>query len=850
MGTKTMLINMAEAEECRIAILDNGNLEEIYLERDFENLHVGHIYLGRVVNVEPAMQAAFIDFGGERNGFLHVSDVCFEAVLTPEEMEAKGLKPQEVIDETKEEAPAPQDAPADDNVNSHTPEPVEGQSQEEDSGLVISGDPLPEEARRAPRRGRRRRVPRPLEADVASEEAPSDDVAPEVMSEGVSVPELGDPGVDIMVDEAVDDSVPVANDFPEGVAPRRRRRRGGRGRRRGRRPEGSGPFQPGQEGGAESSGSSDQEFRPSEPSPESDFRMPREERRRRGGGGGGRGRDRDRGRGRGDRGGRGGFGGEHGGEGLRDFGRGSDQGRKGVQIQDVLKKGQMIVVQVTREAIDHKGPSLTTFISLAGRTLVLMPYQRKIGISRKITHREERMKLRDIMREISPPANMGYIVRTSGVGKSSKEIERDLKVLSERWVKIVESVPEKKKPCLLYEEADLAVRSLRDLYSEDINSIIIDNPEGEKKIRGWMRSFLPGKTKILHLHEEPRPLFHKYSIEDDVERIFARRITLPNGATMVIEQTEALVSIDVNTSKMRTERDQNRAILQTNLAAAREIPRQLRLRDLGGLIVCDFIDMVVGEHRREVERVFGEELRKDRARVKWSRISQFGLIEVSRQRMRQSVERATNENCPHCLGYGKVKNHASVALKIIRQIRMNIENTRIGCIEITAQSSVVEFVQNNKRRVLLELEEKFAKIIRLKADPFGMRESFAVRYLDAEGREIRIGVADGSGSSSQGPAIPGQGGGRPPRGPVGSRQGGEFRFRGRPSEGDGHRDADSEGGEGDSHGGGTPVEGQESDHTEVPPEESQQPEDQGSSSEIQSREGHEDQLNGENGHGT
>ena len=411
--------------------------------------------------------------------------------------------------------------------------------------------------------------------------------------------------------------------------------------------------------------------------------------------------------------------------------------RQKLSIQEVLKPGQMILVQVAREAIDQKGATLSTFISMAGRVLVLMPNQTRIGISRKIQDRPERSKIKETLKQIDLPKNMGCIVRTSGVGKTAKEFNRDIKVLTQRYEKIKKMAESRKNPCLLYEEANLAIRALRDVYTEDIKAILIDDEAEEKALKGWLRSMIPGAAKSLKLHKESRPLFSKFNVEAEFEKLFSSRVELDGGASLVIEQTEAFVSIDINTAKMK-DKDQHQAIFNTNKAAALEIPRQLRLRDLGGLIICDFIDMVISDHKKEIESVFSKALSKDRTRVKSSRISQFGIIEVSRQRMRQSVERATYESCPVCQGSGKVKNMESMSLKILREVRRGIGQKNINTIQISAHKSVVEHILNEKKKKILDLEEKFDKMVRLHGGNHVERDSFDIKYLGVDGNAVKV----------------------------------------------------------------------------------------------------------------
>jgi len=702
---KTMLINMAEPEECRIALLDNSNLEEIYLERDFEHQLVGNVYLGKVTNIEPAMQAAFVDFGGERNGFLHISDISFDSVLSEKRLEELGLV-------KKDKEPGPEKE-----------QEKQGDKTDEKNEKIDQVEvPVEEEEKKVVKKYRK--VKRKKTVKTKSKEEVKDTVVP-VKKEEVQQPIEVKTIVKKRAKKAVKKDLEKSkvkrvavkkspNTSKEKEEEKEKEKEEVKSVTKTKKVKKAvkklaKKVVKKKKSNTTKETSDNKDVSDEEVKTLRLQKKPEERNRRR----------------------------SKKGNGGNNSNSGGGNTRKTVQIQDVLQKGQMILVQVSREAIDHKGAGLTTFISLAGRTLVLMPQQSKVGVSRKIQDREERQKLKDILDGLKTEKNMGFIIRTSGVGKTAQEIDRDLKVLVTRWKKIESESKKKKNISLLYEESGLAIRALRDLYTSDVKSIIIDNPEGEKKVRGWLRSMIPGVAKLLQLHQDARPLFHKFGIEDAFEKIFSRKVELPSGATLVIEQTEAMVTIDVNTARLRKEKDQNKAIFRANLEAAEEIPRQLRLRDLGGIIVCDFIDMVINDHRKQVEKTFATHVKRDRARVKFSRISQFGLIEVSRQRMRQSVERASYDDCPSCSGLGLVQKESSVALKILREIRLSMDNPKINTVHITAFSDVVDFLQNTKREKLLALEQKYETMIRLSGDASYRREQFTAQYLDMENHVIK-----------------------------------------------------------------------------------------------------------------
>src|SRR2546423_5749343 len=485
---KEMLINVSEGEECRIALLENGKLEELYMERTSSTSHVNNIYKGRVVNVEPSIQAAFIDFGLGRNGFLHISD------LMPTYFGRRGEEIQESV-----------------------------------------------------------------------------------------------------------------------------------GRKMARRD-----------------------------------RPP---------------------------------------------------------IQRCLRRGDAIVVQVIKEGIGTKGPTLSTYVSIPGRILVMMPGMNKMGVSKKIEDEEERRRLRTILDSLKPPKGVGFIIRTAGIGKSKVEIQRDLTYLSRLWMQIEKKRTTSKGPTELYTEGDLVARTVRDVYSSDVERLIIDNNEVAKRVKEVIKITSPRTKNKLEVYEEPIPLFHKYGIEKDIEQMYSRHVPLPSGGSLVIDSTEAIVAIDVNSGKFRDHSDAEMTAFKTDMEAADEIPRQLRLRDLGGVIICDFIDLRYERHRRDLERRLHDNFKNDRAKTKVLRMSQFGIIEMTRQRMRPSLKRSVYFDCPHCKGSGLVKTPESMSLDVMRRLAIASHDARISRIELTTCPEVSYYLLNRKRQQLAELEAETKKRIVIRQDP-------------------------------------------------------------------------------------------------------------------------------------
>ena len=380
-------------------------------------------------------------------------------------------------------------------------------------------------------------------------------------------------------------------------------------------------------------------------------------------------------------------------------------------IQDCLKRGQELIVQVIKEGIGTKGPTLTTYLSIPGRFMVLMPGMNRSGISRKIEDEESRTKLRDLLKQLDPPKDMGVIIRTAGMDRGKRDLQRDLNYLIRLWKNVTAQEKKVSAPKELYQESDLVIRTLRDVFNSNIKRIVCDSEEVVKKIKGFLRIAMPRTRCPIQFYNQSAPLFSKDHIEEKIEGIQSRHVPLKSGGSLVIDPTEALVAIDVNSGKNRSHDSAEMTAYKINLEAAKEISRQLRLRDLGGVIIIDFIDMLQDKHRRGVEREFREATSSDRARTKILRISQFGIVEMTRQRMRPSFERSRYMDCPHCRGSGLIKTPESMSIEIMRRVQAAIANNRTHTIEIEVSSEVASFLQNNKRSMISDLETANEKTV-------------------------------------------------------------------------------------------------------------------------------------------
>lgn len=531
---KEMIINVSQPEECRVAVIEDGQLEELYVERASQGNCVGNIYKGKVVNLEQGIQAVFVDFGIGRNGFLHISDV------EPQYYRQGGFDPTKPIDQQN------------------------GKKQ----------------------------------------------------------------------DKKKQDS-----------------------RRKGRGPQ-----------------------------------------------------------------------------------RHYNGGRPRVKppIQDIFKKGDEVLVQVIKEGIGNKGPTLSTYLSIPGRYLVLMPSLGRVGVSRKIEDDKARRKLRDILLDLEPPKGLGFIVRTAGLGKKPGDLERDLAYLIRLWKAIVRRVEKTQTPVDIYEESDIIIRTMRDTVNSDMDAIYIDEKDAYKRARDFLEMIMPKFVDRLHLYDGKQPIFHKYQLDQEIARIYKREVKLKEGGSIVIDPTEALVAIDVNSGNFRTDSNAEVSAYKMNLNAAREIARQLRLRDLGGVIVNDFIDMRQEKHRRGVERALRDAMDRDRARTKIMRTSPFGLIEMTRQRIRPSLKRSVYDDCPCCSGRGIVKTAESMAIEVVRKLMMASRKNEITRVTVRVHEGVSAYLNNKKRREIMALEETGDMVIQVLSIEGLFPEHLELDCRDAKGKQVKV----------------------------------------------------------------------------------------------------------------
>lgn len=404
-----------------------------------------------------------------------------------------------------------------------------------------------------------------------------------------------------------------------------------------------------------------------------------------------------------------------------------EQRKRRPRIQEVLRRGQELVVQIEKDERDNKGSALTSYLSLPGRYMVIMPGSDSTGISRKVEQEGTRKKLKEIVGEMSIPEGMGYIIRTEAVGRSPEELQKDFTNLTELYGSIKQRASETKGAGEIYRDSGLIIRTIRDYFSDDVDEVLVDSKDAYREAKEFFRDTMPACEKRVKLHKEKRPIFSRFQLEEQIDQIYEKRVALPSGGSLIIEPTEALVSIDVNSGKSSGERGIEDTAFKTNMEAAEEVARQLRLRDLGGLIVIDFIDMRENKHNSEVEKNLKNALKMDKARVNVGRISQFGIMEMSRQRIAKTLNDAIHLECPHCEGRGKVKSVEAMAVSFLRKVHAAAAKGTVAEVIGGLPLEVAYYLLNRKKRELTQIENDYEIEVTVKG-----KTSFLLNQLELE----------------------------------------------------------------------------------------------------------------------
>jgi len=627
-----MLIDATHAEETRVVVVDGNKVEEF----DFESLNkrqlAGNIYLAKVTRVEPSLQAAFVEYGGNRHGFLAFSEIHPDYYQIPKaDREALLAEEAEYARQAEEEA-APEKPKS------------RGRSRSRSrSKAAAEGTPAAEEA-------------------VITAEAPPP-AEPETIGadfEDVPPPSAASGEIDIEVVEEPAEALAAAAPGPEPEA----------------EPEAEAESEYEAVGGDDLA---------------EERAAPRKPRQRR------------------------------------------------YKIQEVIKVRQILLVQVVKEERGNKGAALTTYLSLAGRYCVLMPNTaRGGGISRKITNATDRKKLKDISSSITVPEGAGLIIRTAGANRTKTEIKRDYEYLLRQWEVIRDLTLKSIAPCLIYEEGSLIKRAIRDLYSRDIEEVLVDGERGYREAKDYMRMLMPSHAKNVKHYSDPLPLFSRFQVESYLTGMFNPVVQLKSGGYIVIDVTEALVAIDVNSGRATREASIEDTALKTNMEAAEEAARQMRLRDLAGLIVIDFIDMDERRNNAAVEKKLKEKLKSDRARIQVGRISGFGLLEMSRQRLRPGMIEATTKGCPHCHGTGRVRSDDSIALALLRELEEEGVRARSREVLIAAPVEIANYLLNQKREHIAMIEGRFGLSVRVEGDPALISPDYRLERFKTASRIVQV----------------------------------------------------------------------------------------------------------------
>lgn len=737
---KTMLIDAAQSEETRVAVLDNnGRLEEFDLDITSKQQIKGDIYLAKVTRVEPSLQAAFVNFGGNRHGFLPFSEIHPDYYKIPvADREALQAEIEEILSQREANEDADEDEVEDVvaeviaelEANDSIPPAAED--------LVDEGESSKSKKKPAKKTTRKKKA---AEDEVAEEV----DEKPKKKSTRRTTKPKTSKAMATKTDEVVD-TKEVPKDGEESPKPKKRAPRKSTKKKTDDTEakddseiKENKPTKPRSQSKAKSTKVDKADAGDDNPSSDSNDGESDDSANKRQGGRRGNRYRRSNGRHNNNR--------RSGGASSRGRNRDQDDNGKGdvqslifrrlhrrYKIQEVIKRGQIVLVQATKEERGNKGAAMTSYLSLPGRYSVLMPNSpRSGGVSRKIFDRKERDRLKKIFAKLEIPQGMSAILRTAGVGQSATDIQRDYDYLQKTWGQIRETTMSSTAPAMIYQEGSVIKRAIRDVFSEEVGAIHISGKEALAEAKEFMGMLVPTQVDKIKEHKAKDPLFVHYKAEEQIAAIDNHTITLKSGGYLVFSPTEALVAIDINSGRSTRERHIEETALNTNLEAAEEIARQMRLRDLGGLLVIDFIDMEDHRHNVLVERKLEAAVAKDRARIQMSRISQFGLLEMSRQRLRPSLTESHFITCPTCDGQGMIRTTESAAVVILRAVAQECASSKGGVIAIRLPEAVCLYLLNNKRSNVSALEKRYDIRIDLTIDSTLGESQYVLEYQQANG---------------------------------------------------------------------------------------------------------------------
>ena len=721
---KKMLIDATHAEETRVVVVEGNKVEEFDFESENRRQLAGNIYLAKVTRIEPSLQAAFIDYGGNRHGFLAFSEIHpdyyqipvadREALMAEERAYSEAMRKKDDDEDSSEAVESDISGEEDGRLNPEKPETLKNEVNDEDETensvdekkekklskskskptdkkrkSLVKSKPVEEkldnknvlEAEEKPEkkpRGRPKKSSKPIAANIDTE--PNDEVIKSDELDGL--------------DDKIGPNLEVSESSEASSKKRRYRKRS---RKKSEDNSSSGSQSLDEKTNLDTGNK--------EPRLEDDPKKEIEA--------------------------------VSGNDDDQDIRRNRKPRQRRYKIQEVIKVRQIMLVQVVKEERGNKGAALTTYLSLAGRYCVLMPNTaRGGGISRKITNLSDRKKLKEIANEIDVPLGAGLIVRTAGAKRTKVEIKRDYEYLQRLWEQIRELTLKSIAPSKIYEEGDLIKRSIRDLYNRDIEEVIVEGERGHKNAKDFMKMIMPSHSNNVKLYNDGLPLFARYQVESFLSAMFNPVVQLKSGGYIVIGITEALVAIDVNSGRATKEGSIEDTALKTNLEASDEISRQLRLRDLAGLIVIDFIDMDERKNNISVEKRIKDRLKSDRARIQVGRISGFGLLEMSRQRLRPGMLEATTQSCPSCHGTGLIRSDDNLALSILRQIEEEGVRKRSEEVLVKCPVSIANFIMNQKRDYVASIESNYGLSVRVEADLNLVSPEYSIEKLKSATRIV------------------------------------------------------------------------------------------------------------------
>ncbi|MCE4225322.1 Rne/Rng family ribonuclease [Methylobacterium sp. C25] len=678
-NTNKMLIDATHPEETRVVTVHGSKVEEFDFESASRKPLRGNIYLAKVTRVEPSLQAAFVEYGGNRHGFLAFSEIhpdYYQIPMADRLALIEAEKQEEEEHHEREERRS--------RGRRHRGRRAEAASAKSDESVSVEDDQAPNaEERTAEAAEAAETAPEGEEAAPAAEagsELPAAVLDPASRTEGEAEGEAGEaaaaesapePAEVAAISEAPHPAeAPTASDATASAEE-----------------DEHDESDEDEDEDEDSDDDSDDDEDDSDDESEDEDGEPRVAQ----------------------------IGGA--GDAMAELPERPRAYRRHYKIQEVIKRRQIILVQVVKEERGTKGAALTTYLSLAGRYSVLMPNTgRGGGISRKITSAADRKRLKEVVADLDVPEGMGIILRTAGASRTKPEIKRDFEYLMRLWESVRELTLSSTAPALVYEEGSLIKRAIRDLYNKELEEVLVAGPDAYREAKEFMRMLMPGSSKVVKPYTDTVPLFARYGIEQQLDAMFSTHVTLKSGGYLVINPTEALVSVDVNSGRATREHDIEDTALKTNLEAADEVARQVRLRDLAGLVVIDFIDMEEKRNNRAVEKRLNEALKNDRARIQVGRISPFGLLEMSRQRIRTGVLESSSIPCAHCGGSGMVRAASSVALHILRSIEEALVKSSTHNLVLRTRTEACLYILNQKRAHLYELESRFAVTVTVAAD--------------------------------------------------------------------------------------------------------------------------------------